>query len=52
MEDVAVQAAEFVDLDIVNLDLPQDEELAAVTVGGLGNTEVGASGHWGRSYLI
>ncbi|GGM10388.1 hypothetical protein [Micromonospora yangpuensis] len=52
MEDMAVEATEFADLDIVDLDLPIDEELAAVSIGGLGNTEVGASGFWGRSWLI
>ncbi|MER7166065.1 hypothetical protein ABT336_08325 [Micromonospora sp. NPDC000207] len=51
MDDVAVQATEFADLDIVDLDLATDEELAAVNVGGLGNTEVGASG-WLGSWLI
>ncbi|MFI9531196.1 hypothetical protein [Micromonospora rosaria] len=52
MDNAATEATEFADLDIVNLDLPIDEELAAVSVGGLGNTEVGASGFFGRSWLI
>ncbi|MFI9531195.1 hypothetical protein [Micromonospora rosaria] len=51
MDNVVTEAAEFADLDIVDLDLAVDEELAALSVGGLGNTEVGASG-WLGSWVI